>query len=369
MAGASLALLMGTKSMALAWVPLLAVYCLATLIWHHGRKRPLALVSVTLGGVALICAMASVTYLRNWLNFHNPIWPIAYENPKFHISFPGVVTLSDTGVNRSLSSMYHDWIQPPVPGKDYADTRVFGYGFAAPIILLPLAFLAGLGLIVRNILSIWRKFGGSAHARDDRDRSLLGFALVIVATGYVSPNLWSSRYNVQLIALVMIMVAWATRTLSDSLSTSFAGFAVLANIVSLSWLVPPLGGVDLATTYSTSLLSPSKRVSVIPAGWSIPPAIATARERELGPKTVTVFTDSCDFPSTLWNERFSNTLVYIPPLDKDAALARVREVGAIWAVAHGSEPLYQGLKSDPQWEELGLISRGGSKASVFRRKR
>jgi len=89
-----------------------------------------------------------------------------------------------------------------------------------------------------------------------------------------------------------------------------------------------------------------------------------ARERELGAET-TVVSDDFVFPSILWNDDFSNRVVYVRPTTD--VLETAEKLEATWIYAN-DERTVRRVRSVPEWQELGplYVERWGT---AFRRSR
>lgn len=371
-AAACLGLLIGGKSLSLVWTPMLALIALARLAYQQGRRRPVAVAVTALGAAVIVLVMASVTYLRNYLNFHNPIWPIAYANPKLHINWPGASALGEMDWNRPAKEIFAEITRPPVSGKDFADTRVWGYGLAVPFLLIPLSaplLLLSLRTLLRGVVE--------RLLREDGDRSLhqrtwnaLVVAIPTFATVHFSPALWQARYNLHIVFSFIVLAHWASGLRRWArFGEGLLGFALLANFVSFYWVEPGWGlSVDKTIEFAKKPFAERRLVSA--AGWSIAPEVAKLRESELGAGDVVVFSDDIGFPAVLWNDRYTNKLVYLPPQPTpEQMVRRLDEVGAKWAVATPQSQLGQIVGAHPdRWEPIGLAARWAP-CSAFRRTR
>ena len=95
-------------------------------------------------------------------------------------------------------------------------------------------------------------------------------------------------------------------------------------------------------------------------GWqwhTVPSETAAARERELGKGDVVIFTDEYTFPSVLWNERYSNRVVYVPFRNENEFFRSASELNAKWITAISGTREYEALHGRPNdWEEVGVMS-------------
>lgn len=354
-ASLSLSLLIGSKSVALLFTPPLALFALFLAVLHN-RHQGRKLVATLLGAFVLLAAAFSVTYVRNYLAFKNPIWPIRYENPRFHIAWPGVHALSDMQWNRPLSEVWREITSPPVPGKDFADTRVYGYGLATPFVLVPLGLLGLFVLFFRTLREAMARW--LERPRDPLVWPALVLTAFMLTTAVKSPALWQARYNIHLILGLMVLVAYLARgfpRLAEGISTT----VILTNFISYFW-VDPGWGFTWKSALAFAELPAHERDAQYPAGWSMEPHVARARDRELTSGTVVVFSDDCTFPGMLWNKHYDNRLLFVEGnLSREDALRALDKVQANWVVAGPSNVFYQAADSAKEgWERIGLASRG-----------
>jgi hypothetical protein len=367
----ALALLLGSKSLALAWVPPLSVLALVLVLRSQGPKRMGAVFGLVGGAACALALMASLTYWRNWVHFKNPFWPVTLHVERLHLQFPGLGDLSDINYKRPLLDIWKDIASIPVPGKDFADTRVFGYGLAVPFLLLP---LGGVGAVAALVFWVRRQLGHIWPREQAEDPLNTGNLILVVIymlfTAYVSPQLWQARYNLQLAAGFMFSIQWLSAVGGrHRLASEAAAFSAVVFLVNL-WWVSPGWGMDIKAALSFANQPNVVRAQIAPDEWAIEPEVAAAREREQGPGAVLAFSDDVTFPGVLWNDRFSNILTYVPMKGTGAEqLAAVEASGATWAVSSGGSPLFQALSAATStWERIGLASRG-MPTTAFRRKR
>ncbi len=370
MASVALALLLGSKGIALAWVPLLALPATVRLLAEERRGRLGPAIATITGGAALIAAMGALTYARNWIHYHNPLWPLAYDNARFHIHWAGVFALDSMDVNKPLKEVYTTIASVPVPGHDFADTRVYGYGFAVPFLLLPLgAVIVGALLFVGLRWALERLVRSGIRGVDGRTPCAIVLAGIFFAMVYLSPGLWLSRYNIHLVAGLLFLVAWATGyARAPRLGDATASVSIIFSLVSL-WWAQPGWGFDIQSALEFAKLRPDRRALHAAAEWSIDDPVAEARERELGPGAVLAFTDDVAFPGQLWNEHYSNRLEYVPgELGGEGALERLDQIHARWFTVGPQSALYGTIRAHPErWQEVGRATRTASPPIAFRR--
>src|SRR6185369_2228203 len=165
-----------------------ALIVVVRLLARHARRRGWATAGTIAGGTLLILLVVGPTYLRNWIVYRNPLWPIIIDVPRFNLHFPGHQRLSD--LERPWSQIFHDAYAAHTPGHDFADTLVHSHGLAIPWVVLPIAAIALPIAVLRALRSL---LGAPSDARTN---NLLLVAIPMLATLPLSPAPWALRYNV-----------------------------------------------------------------------------------------------------------------------------------------------------------------------------
>lgn len=353
LAGVALFLHVDSKSSALTVAP----FVLGLLVARGLRlPKPYAVLSF-----ALLCALSAVgfVYVRNQLLFHNPVYPIAVHWPRIGLDLPGVRAASEVDVNASTSDVLTAIFVPASPGRDFADIRRGGYGLAVAWVILPLSVVGAV-----RALMLGARRPTSTLARDTqraRARALLLMGAVVAPSVLVSPAIWSARYNLHIVAVASAFAGYALQPLLCRAAA--ARYVPVLAALGLSALAlirfsPPLQGASFSRLLQAASLDPDARAAATEAEWTLEPAVAAARERELHAGDVVIFGDHVTFPSLLYNERFDNVLIYTGAQGPE--LARViAETKPRWIVAVEHDPLYDFVTAHPyEWERVGLASRG-----------
>jgi hypothetical protein len=348
-AGLTLALLAGSKGHALTWLPFLAPIALVRLCVGHSRARPVAVLGTLLFSIVMMGVIAAPTYIRNWLVFKNPIYPVDYHIGKVH--WPGWVVLDE--LKRPFWPVVVESFGPHVPGKDFSDTIQHPYGYALSFVVLPLLVIGMPVAVVRLVRSYW------PGAQPDRAaRNLMLVMVPLLATAPLSPALWSTRYNIHLACALVLGAVWTTSRAGLRIFREGAlGAASIASVIMLTW-ADPRWGIPINDVIELTHKSAEERAVYHWLMYTVPLETGRARETELGPGDVVTFTDNYTFPSILWNERFSNRIVYVPYAgDATAFLDRLRAVRAKWTTAPaGSEEFGVLTAATQEWEQVGLMS-------------
>ena len=226
MGALAIALLGGTKGHALAWIPFLSLIVVVRLFLRRPALPRPALAATIVGGMMLILLVPGPTYLRNWLVYKNPLWPIVIDVPKLHLHFPGHQRLSDSSGRGPR--FFRDSYAAHVPGHDFADTLVHSHGLAFPWVVLPIAAIAlpiAIYCALRPLLG---------HRGNPQTNNMLLVALPMLLTLPLSPAAWALRYNVHIAAVLTFIAVWAGgRPRMRLFGEGAAGFTIVAGIMML----------------------------------------------------------------------------------------------------------------------------------------
>ncbi len=366
---ASLAIAANVKVSGVFPVVALALIAAWQLLAQPGRKRA-ALLTIA-GGAAMIVTLSAATYLRNLRVYHNPVWPdLAVHVQSLGIDWPGNGPFGEIrsnsraspGVSKNapLLELIGDLFLPPGRLTDGERKYTHLYGLGVPWVLLPAAAL----VLARIALEAARGLrGGDPLARR---RKLEVFYLLLTAgvTLVTSTNRSTPRYHVVTIALWVPVVAWAIAR-RRALQQALAFAATVGSLAVIAWELPGWRGFPLPDRMlALWRLDPELRQMTPELGGHIFRDAGLARERELVAGT-TVVTDDFVFPSVLWNDDFSNTVVYVRPSTN--VIEAADRLGATWIYANDKETT-QRVRASGRWQEIGslYVERWGT---AFRRAR
>ncbi|AKT39909.1 hypothetical protein [Chondromyces crocatus] len=359
-----LALLLASKSTGLAWAPPVALVLFGRLFLHHARTRLAPALGLLLASAAFLLGTAALTFARNWTAFGNPLWPVSYENPALHIDWPGLVTLDELSPKLSLRDLIQLKYGRPIPG--IADALVHDYGHGVPWIVVPLALLA---LLATLLTALRARLTRSPEPRTDN-------LLLVIALGaallVASPSLAIARYNGHLVAIAMVTIAaWAGRR-RTRWRLHEGAIAATLTLTLLPWLWTGwFFGLDLEPRHLPDLLrsTPEERASMNVATFQMPPDVARAREQELGPGTLVVFTQDLAFPGVLWNHAMSNRVEHVRYDDVASFLSRLDTLKPTWVVVADGSAARTALNAEAhRWERVGVATKEGSTVAFRRRK-
>jgi hypothetical protein len=266
-------------------------------------------------------------------------------------------------IPKPSSDVYETTTALPVPWHDVADMREFGYGFALPFLLFPLsAVSAGVAVIVLLL----RGLGAARRPeREDHLTNLLVVGVYVVYTLKTSPAIGSPRNHIQVAAGCAYLIHWlATYVRSARFDEASSCLATLCHAVSLYWAKPGFE-VDWSTAKKVAAMPAAVRATQTFSEWKMPSAAIAARDKELTAGTLTLFMDDTVFPSTLWNETFSNQIAYAPREPVDAMLKTFDASTATWVVVRNNSPLHAAMATREHWERVGLV---GNDDAAFRRR-
>jgi len=350
MAGLCLGLVGGMKGTGIVLVPLL----LGVLALRVGalavRRRSSLPAFGWLAVVALVGLMMLPTYVRNWQLHENPAWPLRIENGLLGVDWQGHWLVS---YQRDFDTVVNEILSPPVPDGEFYDTRRNGYGNGPPLVLFPIAVLGLLFVpagLIRRLLS---------RRRPERSAgNLLMVVSSALAAEALSPAWWWARMNVHGIAALLLMAWWMLggrrwRFFAEGVLAAM----VVTSLMSLYWSRPRW---EVTTKQAFELLEmTTEDRAAWKASWFLgEPATMRARDEELGPGDVVAFSEDFGFPAALWNEHFSNHLVFVPLRGRFEEYLRALEDNRVeWAVVRVGSPHERAIRSKPAvWERVGMTS-------------
>ena len=346
---------------------LMAVRCLRA--WRRTHERRW-LIAVLAGG-ALIAAMAASTYLRNYVHFKNPLWPdLHYENARLGIHWPGAVGWSGLSLNEPVTAFVGHLFSLPYSINHHQYHWVVQYGLGVSWVVFPLGLVAAVACTVAWVRARVRRRRAAARAPAETladGRDAVWIAILAVTLLVSSPMLWTARYQIVAVGLLMVLTAWlGARPGWDRLGEGAVSTVVIASLM-MFWWQP--AGEWITPRQAWGLLSlPYPAREFEPAfGAPVTMAAGLARERELGDGAVLAFDDDYGaYLALFWNNRFSNRAVYLP--SGPDFLARAQRIGAIWVYVNLRDPLLRTIQAPGSgWEEVGFLS-AEKTGKVFRRK-
>ena len=377
----------GAKIWSIVPIGLLSVFFLVRVLRRYRKNGGLATAGIVALGSFFVLGMQAVTYLRNFILFHNPVWPmIKYDNPKLGIHWPGGVPLdfdkarAGVDINDPFLVFYKKMLAAPYsvmsPGHSW---QVNDYGFAWAWVVLPV-----FGVVVFVIATRWLStFVATRILRirtpgpeDEALSSVMILAVVASTSLYFSPAIFIARYHIASLAMLAGCLSWVvSRWRTARLSDDTALIAQLGSVIMMYWAPTKHEFVYLysPTQIVQWLKTPYPRRELEDIGTPEHPkllvspvntAVGAAREKELGPGAVIAF-DYIDYYALLWNNDYSNRTVWVGSADP---LAEAERANAVWIYTRGGTTLFGQLSQSPRWELIGPLE-SEAQGSVYRRKR
>jgi hypothetical protein len=384
----SLALAVGSKTMALVPVFILAMVAAARLL-GSARRRPAAALGTVALGIVVIAGTAAITYARNWHHFGNPFWPdLKYDNDKWGIHWPGAEEWAASQFERGearlnmnlpvadfLKLLYRPPYGSPLPHYD----QMYEYGLGITWVALPAAVLAILALclaLVRDVVA--RLIGHSEWRAAPETHNIVPVVLTLAAILYFSPALWGARYQIAAAGLVLVVLAWAAgRRGMEPVGEGIAAALTALAFVSFVWMTPRTwlkwseARAFAKIPFPEREFTPASAISPDLEIWNGSPVtleVGLAREKQLAPGAALVFPDYYGtYMALFWNNDFSNRAVYLP--SGPDYVERLAKTDALWAYCGTADPGCSSL-GDPGsgWELVGRLD-VENHGKVFRRTR
>jgi len=366
LASLALALTIGSKGLALIPVPVLGAIGAYLLLRAHWRGRRRAAFAVVLGGAAAVLLVASTTYLRNYWAFHNPLWPdMRVDVDALGIHWPGQGPWSEesarqggmkVNLNEPLAKLLDHLYALPWSVKGMFFDQTIEYGIGMIWVAFPLGAVAFVACVVAAAAAparARRRPDGAAPAAPVP----LALALVLATLVAGSPALWGPRYHIGAVGVLGALVAWFTgRPPRDRLGEAAVAAVLVTSVMMFWWTPAPRWWYTPEQLVKAAHASPTEREVDSAFGAPTARVAGLARERELAPGSLLVFTDRyAGFPSIFWNTTFSNRVLYLrsgPDL-----LARARNAGATWIFLTDREAaLGPARKPGSGWQEVGSLN-------------
>jgi len=380
LASVCLALAIGSKLMAIVPVGIVSLVAIVRVVRLHASRRPWGTVGVIVVGAALIGGIAASTFLRNYLKYHNPLWPdFRYDNERFNIHWPGSTAWTKSGalsMNLPMTRLLEDLYSIPYSKTGSYYYESFDYGFSVPWLVLPVAtigLLAAVASVVGAIAS--RLTGQTLVTAKPETRNLVLVSVPALAMLYTMPALWAARYNIASVGIMMAIVSWvSSRKGMARFGESAVGIHVVAATIMFFWAQPRWWytpaelGKSMNIPYPTREFTPQSQISAtlwLARGSAITTPLGLAREAEIGPGDIVAFDDEYGgFPALFWNNRYTNKIVYVPTAH---LVDGAEKAGAKWVYCHYSDYNISRLRAaDSGWQEIGTWNVEGWGA-MFRR--
>lgn len=372
----AIALSLGSKTIMLVpggLVCLVVVVRLVAGATRLGRGR--AWLSV-LGFSLVVAAPLAATYLRNYLNFHNPIWPdIAVRIPSLGIDWPGNYTGFDDPsvpgpdqIPHAFKDQFKRLYQYPFMPVEGHAWQIADYGLGFAWALIPAWLLAMFLLPIDAIVAVYRHIRSRTEPTEFGELRATAYRIVFVLVPclVLIPAFHIGRYHLVSLVLAAGLVSWVgLRFGARRLVESVVGFMILGNVMTIAWndrgwLRSPFLLADMARTpiparfHQEAFFSPDHLDAAI------------ARERQLGRGKVIVF-ERIGYLSLLWNDHYSNRVEWLEEIPDPRIGARRRNATWIYA-GRGSWFDMRAAEPNSGWTRVATLESEGF-GNVYRRTR
>ena len=354
-----MALVLQSKSSGLVIVPPIALLLGARLVSGPRRSRPRATLAVLAAGGVLLAGIGLLVPLRNWAAFHDPLWPVSFDGRALGIRWDGLITPAELGPIIPLQQVIERAYDHPTGGVEDAMQR--GYGYAIAWVVVPLGLVAVVAGLAAALLErfAWKESGRASN---------LGLVLILVVTGILTTltlNGQNARYNIHLVAGLMIAVAWLLAGRRwVSLREGVLGASIVLSIMPLFWMKGLLWPWFSTEHPEDMLRHPLESRTAFERPTL--DQLARLRNAELRPGDWAVFDQDVHFVGALWNFAFSNRVKYVKYESSKQFLLALDEVAPKWVAVGKGDDARKALESTNRWELVGEILRDSE--VVFRRK-
>jgi hypothetical protein len=366
-------LAVASKSTSLAPAGVTTIIALARLVRLHARPRPRATFALAAAASALILAAVAQTYLRNWLWFHNPLWPDARVNiDALNIHWPGDFDFRRANMqygghddamdyNLRFRDLITDLYAFPYSVHVWQVDEVHGYGIAFAWVILPLGLL---GIVIEAVvaarLALMKRFGREiVQSRLADAYNALLVALPLLAILLTSQALWRARLNIASVALFVPFAHWFTSTPTWRRLGEGAVAISVATHVMMSWWAQPQWWVS-PEKLAKMMATPYPQREMMPEfGSAISLRAGQLREAQLVDGTLAVFTtdEASVFPTLFWNNRYSNRVAYVP--SGPTFVADALALNPTWIVLDDPNPAIRVLEAKGWVQEGNLYDSHG----------
>lgn len=345
MAGLALGLLGAVKANGLVFGAMLGAWLLVRCV----ASLDLRLIGSLLGATLVAFAYALPTYVRNYVLHDNPLWPITYESALFGVRLEGTV---DAGhMQRGFDYVWTELTGPPQIGENYHDTGRHAYGYALPFVGAPLLLIAAPTLVRTWIEQLRHP---AARAKLSALLFCLGFGLLVQVA---SPGHHWARFSLAFPATALAVIGWwLAQGARQRLEEGVMGAMLVLNALTLLWAVPAWD-VTVAEGLELARMSVAERNLADTSHCLLPADTRRRRDQDLHAGDVAIFTDDIGFVGNLWNDDFSNRVLYVPYASRVEFLTRLDELEAKWAYVRTGSSEASALRSaHGRWERLGPAS-------------
>jgi len=363
----ALTMAIGAKTFLLIPGFVLALLILARLVANRKALGGRTTLATVLGGSALLIGMVLFTHLRNYLHFKNPVWPdLTVDLPSLGIHWQGQAPLFDPNLpttqrvnaNVGLEALYDKVVALPWTNTwgDHS-WQIADYGPGVSWFLAPIGVLVCVVpffVILRDLVWKYLRKKPIDENRARRTRLVVLLTLPTLVAFAASPALYIGRYHTAMVGVLTGVVAWVGshyrfRKFAEGVPLALQLTAIMATLWTPAsrryWLTADQMKAIVRTPY------PEREVAER-FGAGVHEATGREREREIHAGDVVGF-DDLNFVSLLWNNHYSNRVVWLD--ETSDRVAKADALGCKWIYAGSRGPMAARLAADPRWVLVGPL--------------
>jgi len=321
-------------------------------------------------GLVFLLAAGSTVYLRNYLNFGNPLWPeLKLDVPALGIHWPGRVPYrlpsppphpeAQIDVNIPMSTLIEYLYALPASVHDFQYGYAQGYGMGVIWFLAP-------ALVISLVVLIASLAAGTPWAGLERGKFLhvLRVALLAAALFTFTPARWAPRYHLPTVSLAAALVAslWLRPRWGRFVETIGAA-ALVGAMMDFHWAKPPYTCTWAELVELAKLGHGEREFASNRTPWTTP---EFGRLRERLHEGDLLVTRHYGLPGLMWNNAYSNRVEFL--LDGPDLHAYAAERGARCAVVQNVDPSLPAFREDTaHWREVCLVNKFSADFFAFER--
>ncbi|HSQ65924.1 MAG TPA: hypothetical protein VLM85_22035 [Polyangiaceae bacterium] len=350
-------LLVASKGSGLAIAAAVGIVVSVRLVVRLRRTRRAAVASSIAAGALLVAAVGCVPYLRNWREYHNPLWPVTVQVSALGIDWKGILTLREIVTDQPFRDTFRSYYENP--GTGLVDLIRHGFGYAIPWVVFP---LAAIGVVVVLTKGAFALLGRTRGPRLENLGWVVALGLVFTLT---TPTLGrNARYNIHILVCMMTLVAWLLSSARwQRLREGALGASLVLSVMPLFWMNDWLWSWGAAQDTSFLRHPFGSRSHLEHPHMEL---LAKARDDELHEGDVAAVDQEVLFIGAMWNFEFSNEVKVVQcGADARAWLSDLDTMNAKW-VAAGSEQARRALDASRRWERVGKMT-SEDETLVYRR--
>jgi hypothetical protein len=343
----AMALLMGCKHSALVMVPPIAFVAYLRLLYGYVRARPAATLGVIAFGSLIVAVIGVIPLWRNWISFHNPVWPVDYESHLLGARWHGLKSLSGIVADGPLKEIIDSAYAPPASG--FRDVIDRGYGYAIAWIVVPVGLFA---LLVAAAVALLELVGLRARS----SASNLGWVLIPIVIGFLTTPTLSgrnARYNIHLVAGLMAAISWLfARSTWARAREGLVAASIALSIVPIFWqdgFVWTWGATKDPWKVFTAPLG--QRRVLTDSTFDL---VAAQRSAEIHAGDRVLFDEGCIFMGPLWNFEFSNEAHMISSKTQGDLMSAIASYDPKWVVITNPQAK-SWLEVTGRWQLIGRL--------------